>query len=77
MKEVPTEYQGIKKRLYVPVPAKRKKETPSELLKEAVQNFNNLASHDPTDALLAFFKEENEKCRVHEREMATMQILDK
>ena len=59
-----------KKRLYVPVHSKKKKkETPSQLLKEAVQQFNNLASQDPTDALVAFFKEENEKCRAHEREM--------
>ena len=64
-----------KKRLYVPVHSKKKKkETPSQLLKEAVQHFNNLASQDPTDALVAFFKEENEKGRAHEREMATMQM---
>ena len=64
-----------KKRLYVPVHSKKKKkETPSQLLKEAVQQFNNLASQDPTDALVAFFKEENEKGRAHEREMATMQM---
>ena len=55
--------------MFQSIQRRRWKETPSQLLEEAVQNCNNLASQDPTDALVAFFKEENEKCRAHEREM--------
>ena len=62
-------------RLNAPLPIKKaRKETPNSLLKEAVTNFNRFVANDPTESLLAYFKEENERSRQHEREQAQMQL---
>lgn len=65
----------VKKDLYVPIPNKRcKKETTNSLLKEAVTTFNNFVAKDPTESLLAYFREESERSRQHERELAQMHM---
>ena len=65
----------IRKDLHVPVPRKRaKKDTTNSILKEAVTAFNNFVAKDSTECLLAYFREENEKSRQHERELAQMQM---
>ena len=62
-------------RLKAPLPIKKaRKETLNSLLKEAVTNFNRFVAIDPTESLLAYFKEENERSRQHEREQAQMQL---
>ena len=62
-------------RLNAPLPIKKaRKETLNSLLKEAVTTFNRFVANDPTESLLAYFKEENERSRQHEREQAQMQL---
>jgi len=49
-------------RLNAPLPIKKvRKGTPNSLLKESVTNFNRFVANDPTESLLAYFKEENER----------------
>ena len=59
----------------VPVPRKRaRKEMTNNLLKDAVLAFNNFTAKDTTESLLAYFREENERSRQHEKELAHMQM---
>ena len=49
-------------------------EEESDLLAEAVSNFNKMLDSDPTKELLKFFKEENEKSREQELEIFKLQL---
>ena len=46
----------------------------SSLLKDAVVAFNNFTVKDTVVSLLAYFQEENERSRQHEKELAHMQM---
>ena len=70
----PSTAKKAKKDLFVPVPSKRSKETTNDMLKEAVKSFNSFVEKDGTASLLACFREENEKSRQHERELAQLQM---
>lgn len=61
--------------LFVPIPPKRsKKETTHELLKGAVIAFKKVASSDPSESFIKFMKEDNERSRQHDKEMAEMHL---
>ena len=64
-----------KRNICVPVPRKRiKMETTSAILKETISALNRFAAADPSEAFMKFLREENERSRAHEREMAEMQM---
>jgi len=59
----------------VPTPPKRvKKDSTTSVMKEAVTAFNTFAARDPSNALIGFLKEENERNRQHEKSMLEMQM---
>ncbi len=68
--------ESSKDELYVPAPPRKKmkKETPNDLLREAVNSFNRIAEKDPTDNLVAYLKEDSERNRQHEMKIAEMQM---
>jgi len=59
----------------VPTPPKRvKKDSTTSVMKEAVTAFNTFAARDPSNALIGFLKEENERNRQHEKSLLEMQM---
>ena len=76
-KPLATTPKGLLKKqdLFVPTPPKGvKKDTTTSVMKEAVTAFNIFAARDPSNALIGFLKEENERNRQHEKSMLEMQM---
>ena len=56
------------------VPTKRSRRSGNDELKNAVAAFNKAMENDPMKDLLQYFKDENERSRIHERNMMQMQM---
>ena len=64
-----------KKDLFDASSAKRvRKESPGSLMKEAVTAFNKFVAKDPSQMLMQYFTDENERMRQHEKDMMQMQM---
>ena len=63
--------KGNNKGLYVP--RRKRKSEESSILVDAVSKFNKLLDQDPSETLVKYFKEENDRSREHEGRMMQMQ----
>ena len=63
--------KGNNKGLYVP--RRKRKSEESSIPVDAVSKFNKLLDQDPSETLIKYFKEENDRSREHEERMMQMQ----